>query len=68
MATQSPFSRISPDQQAERQKIFEYVQHSLRLEGFELSAEAQALFARYVHGELTRPELNREVDRLARSH
>lgn len=67
MAAQSPFPRISPSEQAERQKTFEYVQHSLQLEGFELSDEARALFARYTRGELPRLELNREVEKLART-
>lgn len=67
MAAHSPFPRVSPDEQAERQKTFKYAQHSLRLEGFELSDEARALFDRYVRGELTRPALNREVGQLART-
>ncbi len=37
----------------------------VRLEGFILSAEAEALFSRYIHGELTRSQLNDAVQQLA---
>ena len=40
---------------------------SVRLEGFTLSEEAEVLFARYIVGDLTRPQLNAEVLELSKN-
>jgi hypothetical protein len=41
---------------------------SIRLEGFVLDDAAEALFARYVQGEIDRPELDAAVAKLAASY
>ncbi len=52
---------MSAADEAERRKIWAYVQHSLWLEGFTLSDEDKALFERYVRGEITRAELHAAI-------
>lgn len=52
---------ITEVEKAERRKTWAYVQHSLWLEGFTLSAEEKAPFERYVRGEITREELHAAV-------
>lgn len=56
---------ITPDEQARRQAAIDYARASVRLEGFVWTPEQEALFARYVAGELSRDELNAEVLRMA---
>jgi len=48
-------------EESERRKIWTYARHSLWLEGFTLAAEDEALFERYIRGEITRSELNAAV-------
>ncbi|MCL5015033.1 MAG: antitoxin VbhA family protein [Firmicutes bacterium] len=56
---------ISQDERRRREKAVQFARNSVRLEGFILSAEAEALFSRYIHGELTRSQLNDAVQQLA---
>jgi hypothetical protein len=66
-ATQ-PGPLLSDDERARRQKAIDYARGSVRLEGFVLDEEAEALFARYVNGEIDRPELDAAVAKLAHSY
>lgn len=56
---------ITPAEQERRQQALNYARASVRLEGFTLTVEEEALFARYAAGELTNDELNAEVLRMA---
>ena len=56
---------ISPEERARRQKAVDTARRSIRLEGLEVDAEGEALFDRYIAGELTRPQLNNAVLALA---
>ena len=57
--------QISTEEQARRQKAVETARRSIRLEGHQVGAEGDALFDRYIAGELTRPELDNAVLALA---
>ena len=57
---------ITEEERARRQKAVTTARDSIRLEGLEVDAEGQALFDRYIAGELTRPELNAAVLAMAR--
>jgi hypothetical protein len=48
---------------AQRAREVENALASVRMEGLEISAEAQAMFQRYVDGEVTSDELDRAFDR-----
>lgn len=52
---------IAPEEQARRQEAIDWARHSIGLSGFTLSDEAEALFARYVQGEMNRDKLNAAV-------
>jgi tellurite resistance protein len=54
--------------QAKRRNAIDFARASVALEGFVLDDEAEALFARYVGGELSRDELNAAVLSLAASY
>ncbi len=56
---------ISADDRAQRQKAVETARRSIRLEGLQVGSEGEALFDRYIAGELTRPELDNAVLALA---
>lgn len=54
--------------QVTRKEAIDFARASIALEGFVLDDEAEALFARYVGGELSRDELNAAVLSLAASY
>lgn len=54
-------SLITEEERARRQRAVNTARDSIRLEGMQVDAEGQALFDRYITGELTRPELNAAV-------
>ena len=56
---------ISQQERAKREAAIRFARNSVRLEGFKLSPGAEALFTQYINGELTRPQLNDAVRRLA---
>jgi hypothetical protein len=58
----------SDDERARRQKTIDYARGSVRLDGFVLNEEAEALLARDVNGEMNRPELAAAVAKLATSY
>jgi len=60
-----PAHTISGQERAQREAAVRFARNSVRLEGFTLSDEAEALFTRYIDGELTNPELNEVVRKLA---
>ena len=47
---------INQEERRQREKAVQFARNSVRLEGFILSAEAEALNQRYIHGELTHAE------------
>ena len=53
--------KLSPDEQARRQAALDWARHNIWLSGFTLDEDAEALFARYVRGEITREELNAAI-------
>jgi hypothetical protein len=59
---------LSEEERARRKKAIDYARGSVRLEGFVLDEQAEALFARYVNGEIDRPELDAAVAKLAASY
>jgi hypothetical protein len=59
---------ISEQERERRREGIEYARASVGLEGFVWDDETEALFTRYVDGELTRPELNEAVLKLAAAH
>ena len=54
---------ISEEERARRQKAVNTSRDSVRLEGFELAPDIEALNARYVAGELTSQELTAAIKR-----
>lgn len=62
-ATSTP--QLTPAERDRRLKAVNFARGSVRLEGFILDEAAEALFARYVNGELDNDELNVEVLKLA---
>lgn len=54
---------ISDDERARRQKAVDYARGSVRLEGFVLDADIEALNQRYVNGELTSEQLTAAIKR-----
>lgn len=65
VAIQRTDSRISSEERTRRLKAVNHARGSVRLEGFILDGSAEALFARYVDGEISREQLNAEVLKLA---
>ena len=57
---------ITEEERARRQKAVTTGRDSIRLEGLEVDAEGQALFDRYIAGEMSRPELNAAVLAMAK--
>ena len=58
----TPCARIiSDDERHRRQKAVDYARASVRLEGFTLDADIEALNQRYVAGELTSAELTAAI-------
>lgn len=58
----TPCARIiSDDERRRRQKAIDYARGSVRLEGFILDPDIEALNQRYVEGELTRAELTAAI-------
>ena len=51
------------DERSRRQKAVDYARGSVRLEGFVLDPDIEALNARYVAGELTSDELTAAIKR-----
>jgi len=47
---------IAPDERQRRQKAIDFARGSVRLEGFVISAEAEAIGRQFVDGEMTLPE------------
>jgi Antitoxin VbhA len=58
-----PTPRIADAERLRRQKAVEYARGSVRLEGFVLDADIEALNRRYVNGELTSEELTAAIKR-----
>jgi hypothetical protein len=56
---------ISPEESARRKEAIDYARGSVRLEGFVLDEQAEALFARYIAGEITPAELTAQGLHLA---
>jgi Antitoxin VbhA len=54
---------IAEAERVRRQKAVEYARGSVRLEGFVLDADIEALNQRYVNGELTSEELTAAIKR-----
>jgi hypothetical protein len=54
---------IADAERLRRQKAVEYARGSVRLEGFVLDADIEALNQRYVNGELTSEELTAAIKR-----
>jgi hypothetical protein len=55
---------ISQEERAKREEDYRQAVAGLRLEGLEPGAEANAIFRRYVNGELTLDEMGSEIDKL----
>ena len=53
---------ITDQTRAQREREVENALASVRMEGLEISAEAEALFQRYVEGQLSSDELDRAFD------
>ena len=56
---------ITDEERARRQKAIDTARRSIRLEGMQVDPEGEALFDRYIAGELTRPELDAAVMAMA---
>ena len=54
-------ARITDAERARRQEAICYGRGSVRLEGFVVSPEAEALNQRYIDGELTREQLTQAI-------
>jgi hypothetical protein len=61
VSDEAEMPKISDAERAKRQEAIDYARASVRLEGFALSAEYEALTARYISGEITRKELTAAV-------
>ena len=59
---------ITEEERSRRKKAIDYGRGSVRLEGFVLDEASEALFAKYVEGEITRPQLDAAVSKLAASY
>jgi hypothetical protein len=55
---------ITAVERARRICVYEEALASVRLEGFDLDEQAQALYQRYINGELTLAEVGSEIDEL----
>ena len=61
-------SSITEEERARRREAIDTARASVRLEGFILDDKSEALFARYVDGEMSRSELNAAVLALAATY
>ena len=52
---------ITPDERARRKAAVDYARGSVRLEGFVVPPEAEALYRAYIEGELTSEKLGAEI-------
>lgn len=52
---------ISAQKRAKRQRGIDFARGSVRLEGFVLDDQTEALFARYIDGDLDRPGLTAAI-------
>jgi hypothetical protein len=59
---------LSADERTRRKEGIDYARGSVRLEGFIFDDRAEALFGRYVNGEIDRTELDAAVAELAASY
>ena len=59
---------ITIAEQMKRQATIDFARANVALEGFHLDDQAEALFARYIQGELSREELNIAVLSLAATY
>ncbi len=55
---------ITAAERARRVRVYEEALASVRLEGFDLDEQAQALYQRYIDGELTLAEVGSVIDEL----
>lgn len=55
---------ISPEERAARQHSIDTARGSVRLEGFIVSGEAEAIAKRHIDGELTAAEMTAEIKKL----
>lgn len=56
--------QITPEERAARQHSIDTARGSVRLEGFVVSDEAEAIAKRHVDGELTAAEMTAEIKKL----
>ncbi len=59
--TPSPKPPISDEERRRREKAIAYARGSVRLEGFTLDADIEALNQRYIDGDLTSEELTAAI-------
>lgn len=59
--SQDPEPDIAAEERQRRLKAVNFGRNSVQLSGFSVDAETEALYARYVNGELDRPELNAAI-------
>jgi len=52
---------ISAEERAKRRRGIDFARGSVRLEGFVLDDQTEALFARYINGDLDRPSLTAAI-------
>jgi hypothetical protein len=55
---------ITTAERARRRRVYEEARASVRLEGFELDEQVEALYQRYMNGELTLAEVGSAIDEL----
>ncbi len=63
MDRQSVKPSISDDERARRKEAVDYARGSVRLEGFVLRSDIEALYDRHIAGELTSDELGAAIKR-----
>ncbi|WP_103374591.1 antitoxin VbhA family protein [Sulfobacillus sp. hq2] len=68
MAQSSTPVRIDVAERTKRQEAVDFARHSIGLEGLHLNAEAEALFARYVRGELDWRQFKAAALKVATEH
>lgn len=68
MAHPSTPVRIDGAERATRQAAVDFARHSIGLEGFSLNADAEALFARYINGELDWRQFKAAALKVATGH
>ncbi len=68
MAQSSTPVRIDVAERAKRQVAVDFARHSIGLEGLSLNADAEALFTRYIHGELNCQQFKAAALKVATGH